>query len=94
MPALTETAYVTSKGQVVVPARLRRKFGIKPGTRLNFQEEGGRIVVQPVTRDFLDSFCGVFQLKSGEKSAVQELLADRAAERTREDRKNGDVRRK
>lgn len=86
MSANPETAYVTSKGQVVVPVRIRRKFGIKAGTRLNFQEENGRIVVQPVTRDFIDSFCGVFKLKPGEKSAVQELLEDRARERAREDR--------
>jgi len=37
--ATMETSYVTSKGQVVVPARIRRKFGIKEGTRLNFHEE-------------------------------------------------------
>lgn len=89
-----ETAYVTSKGQVVVPARLRRKFGIKEGTRLNFTEENGRIVVQPVTKEFINSFCGIFKTKPGEKSAVQELLEDRAAERAREDRKIAEDRRK
>ena len=31
-----EEAYVTSKGQLVVPARLRRKYGIKPGTKICF----------------------------------------------------------
>lgn len=72
MSPITESAYVTSKGQVVVPARLRRKFGIKPGTRLNFSEEKGRIVVQPVTKEFIDSFCGIFKLKPDEKSAEQE----------------------
>jgi AbrB family looped-hinge helix DNA binding protein len=90
----TETAYVTSKGQVVVPARLRRKYGIKEGTRLNFTEEKGRIVVQPVTKEFIDSFCGIFKSKPGEKSAVQELLEDRAAERAREDSKISEDRRK
>ena len=44
-------------------------------------------MVQPVTRDFIDSFCGVFKLKPGEKSAVQELLEDHVRERAREDRK-------
>lgn len=86
MPLTTHSAYVTSKGQVVVPARLRRKFGIKPGTRLNFSEEEGRIVVQPVTKEFMDSFCGIFKLQPGEKSAVKELLEDRARERARENR--------
>jgi AbrB family looped-hinge helix DNA binding protein len=87
MAATTESAYVTSKGQVVVPARLRRKFGIKAGTRLNFTETDGQIMIQPVTREFIDSFCGLFKAKTGEKSAVQELLDDRTKERAREDRK-------
>jgi AbrB family looped-hinge helix DNA binding protein len=79
------TAYVTSKGQLVVPSRIRRRFGIKPGTRVNFVEEGDRIIFQPVTREYIRSFRGIFKLKPGEKSAVQELLEDRAAERKREE---------
>jgi len=94
MSPITESAYVTSKGQVVVPARLRRKFGIKPGTRLNFTEEKGRIVVQPFTKEFIDSFCGIFKLKPGEKSAVQELLEDRDRERAHEDRELAEDKRK
>ena len=86
MSANPDTAYVTSKGQVVVPVRIRRKFGIKAGTRLNFQEENGRIVVQPVTKEYISSFRGIFKLKPGEESAVQELLDGRAKERIREDR--------
>jgi AbrB family looped-hinge helix DNA binding protein len=80
------TAYVTSKGQLVVPSRIRRRFGIKPGTRVNFVEEGDRIIFQPVTREYIDSFCGIFKLKPGEKSVVQELLEDRRAEKEKEDR--------
>ncbi len=80
------TAYVTSKGQLVVPSRIRRRFGIKPGTRINFVEEGDRIIFQPVTREYIDSFCGIFKLKPGEKSVVQEHLEERRAEREKEDR--------
>ena len=80
----TESAYMTSKGQVVIPARLRRKYGLKEGTRLNFAEEEGRFIVQPVTKEYISSFCGIFKLKPGEKSAVQEHLDDRAKERARE----------
>jgi AbrB family looped-hinge helix DNA binding protein len=81
------SAYVTSKGQLVVPSRIRRLFGIKPGTRINFVEEGGRIIFQPVTREYIDSFCGVFKLKPGEKSVVQEHLKERRKERDWENRK-------
>jgi AbrB family looped-hinge helix DNA binding protein len=80
------TAYVTTKGQLVVPSRIRRRFGIKPGTRINFVEEGDRIIFQPVTREYIDSFCGRFKLKPGEKSVVQELIAERRAEKAKEDR--------
>ena len=82
-----DTAYVTSKGQLVVPSRLRRRYGIKPGTRINFVEEDGQIIFQPVTPEYIDSFCGVFKQKSGEKSVVQEHLEERRAERKRENRR-------
>jgi AbrB family looped-hinge helix DNA binding protein len=81
-----DSAYVTSKGQLVVPSRIRRRFGIKPGTRINFVEEGGRIIFQPVTREYIDSFCGIFKQKPGEKSVLQEHLEDRRRERARENR--------
>ena len=81
-----DTAYVTTKGQLVVQARIRRRFNIKPGTRINFLEEKNRIIMQPVTREYIASFCGIFKSKPGEKSAVQELLDERAADRAHEDR--------
>lgn len=80
------SAYVTSKGQLVVPSRIRRLFGIKPGTRINFVEEGDRIIFQPVTREYIRSFRGRFKLKSGKKSVVREHLEDRRAERDKENR--------
>lgn len=79
-------AYVTSKGQLVVPSRIRRRFGIKPGTRVNFVEEGDRIIFQPVTREYIRKFRGMFKLKSGEKSVVQEHLEERRSEREKEER--------
>ena len=44
----------TSIGQLVVPAELRRKYGIAAGTRVKFLEDHfGRIVLQPVTEDYI-----------------------------------------
>lgn len=37
---------VTAKGQVTIPIELREKLGIKPGDRVGFVDEGGRIVLQ------------------------------------------------
>lgn len=39
------TATVSSKGQVVIPAELRKRFGIEPGSELEFVEDGSAIRV-------------------------------------------------
>jgi AbrB family looped-hinge helix DNA binding protein len=53
------SATFTSKGQLVVPAELRRKHGIGAGTKVNFLEDQfGRIVLQPITEDYIDRVMG------------------------------------
>ena len=53
-------ATFTSKGQLVVPAELRRKHGISAGTRVKFLEDQfGRIVLQPITDEYVDRIMGV-----------------------------------
>ena len=79
-----ETAYVTSKGQLVVPAKLRRRYGIKPGTKVCFVERENEILFQPVTKEYIRSMCGM--LKS-ETSVTQDLLKERAKDREREEAK-------
>ena len=79
-----DTAYVTSKGQLVVPAKLRRRYGIKPGTKVCFIERGNEILFQPVTKAYIRSVCGM--LKS-EALVTQELVKERAKDREREEAK-------
>lgn len=38
-----ELAKVTSKGQITIPIEIRKKLGIKEGSKVLFLEEGGRI---------------------------------------------------
>ena len=49
-------------------------------------KEGGRIIFQPGTREYIDSFRGVFKLIPGEKSVVHEHIEERRKERDRENR--------
>jgi AbrB family looped-hinge helix DNA binding protein len=74
-----ETSVVTSKGQLVIPARLRRRLGIKKGTLIAFVEDDGRMLMQPVTREFIHSLRG--SLKS-EPSVLKVLFEARRRERT------------
>jgi len=79
---------VSTKGQVVVPSRIRRKLGLQPGDSLEAKVEGQHIVLTPrkarpskarITRD---SLTGLPILTAGAKSPklmsaeVREILAD------------------
>jgi antitoxin PrlF len=41
---------VTAQGQISVPSSVRRKLGIEPGSVLEWDEEGGKIVVRRSVR--------------------------------------------
>ena len=84
-----DTGSVTTKGQLVIPAGIRRRLGIKAGTRVRFIERGGEIVLQPVTSAAIRGLCGV--LKS-DTSVTAQLLADRAKDREREEQKGAKFR--
>jgi AbrB family looped-hinge helix DNA binding protein len=69
--------YATVKGQVVIPAALRKKYGIKPGTKLQVYDENGRIVMQPITREYIRRVRG--SLKGS--GAMKILKSERKRER-------------
>jgi AbrB family looped-hinge helix DNA binding protein len=79
-----DTGNVTTKGQLVIPARIRRRFGIKAGTRIRFLERDGEIVLQPVTSAAIRGLCGI--LKSDSPVTV-DLVNERARDREREEGK-------
>ncbi|MGO9209757.1 MAG: AbrB/MazE/SpoVT family DNA-binding domain-containing protein [Terriglobales bacterium] len=53
-----EYTAVNAKGQIVIPAGIRERFDIKPGTKIAFVEEQGRLLLQPVTDAFIESVRG------------------------------------
>ncbi|MDE3089537.1 MAG: AbrB/MazE/SpoVT family DNA-binding domain-containing protein [Chloroflexota bacterium] len=75
--------HATVKGLVLIPAALRRRLGIKPGTRIHISEENGRLVLQPITRDHIHRVRGMFK-GSG---ALKALMAERKRDRERENGK-------
>ena len=69
----------TSKGQIVIPAAIRRKFGIKEGTRIQIavNDDTHEIILKPITREYVQSVRGT--LKG--KGLLKALMADRKRER-------------
>ena len=56
-------ARVGTRGRVTIPVELRRRLGIKPGTRLIVREEEGRIVVMTMASCIVRSLRGVLKGK-------------------------------
>lgn len=50
---------VTSRGQLVIPAELRRQYKIEDGTRVRFENTGLGILVRPITDEYIDSVKGM-----------------------------------
>jgi AbrB family looped-hinge helix DNA binding protein len=69
----------TSKGQIVIPSSVRRKFGIKEGTRIqiNLSDDEKEIILTPITREYVHSLKGKFK----GKGLLKALMADRKKER-------------
>ena len=74
----TEVSTVTTKGQLVIPAKLRRKYAIRKGTQVAFVEEENRLVLQPLTPEFIRSLRGSLK---GEPSAMKILQEERKRDR-------------
>jgi AbrB family looped-hinge helix DNA binding protein len=58
-----ENSSLTAKGQLLIPKRIRTKYGFKPGTRVLFEETEHGVIIRPMDAAFFDSFIGI--LKQG-----------------------------
>jgi AbrB family looped-hinge helix DNA binding protein len=70
----------TVKGQILIPAPLRNKYGIGRGTALRIYDEGNRIVVEPVADDPVAEGKGLLKTKG---KVLKALMKDRKEESRR-----------
>ena len=67
---------VTSQGQISVPAEVRRKLGIGPGSVLEWDEQEGKVVVRRVGRfSSEDVHDALFPKRRPAHRSLQELKA-------------------
>jgi AbrB family looped-hinge helix DNA binding protein len=69
----------TTKGQIVIPSAIRRKFDIKKGTRIRIEvnEKDHGIFLRPITREYIHSLRGKYR----GKGLLKSLLAEKKKER-------------
>lgn len=80
---MRSTAVMSSKGQIVIPAALRKRYRLREGTTLVFQEERGRLVLEP------NDYQAIYALEGSLRGFPLEasLEEERRAERRRENKR-------
>lgn len=73
-----ETSSLTIKGQIVVPSKIRKKLGLKKGSKVGFIESGDKVILQPLDKGYYKSLIGIGGTKG---KALNSLYDDKKKER-------------
>ncbi len=71
------TVKTLSKGQIVIPADMRKRYHIEAGTEIQIMEYGGIIYLIPPVEDPIKAACGVLPSKP---SLSEKLIKERKSE--------------
>ncbi len=82
-----ETVWFTTRGQVVIPLRLRKLFEIEDGTKAVVQATAEGILLKPVTAATIRRLRGILKRKPGDKSFDQEWAEHKREEKELEEAK-------
>lgn len=77
------TITISEKGQISIPASIRRHYGLKKGDKLAVEVHKGAIVLRPLPRHPLLSLMGKYG-RENEESMTALLLKERKSERERD----------
>lgn len=76
---MAATTTLSEKGQIVIPAEIRAKAGLRAGDRFSVEvTESGALIFTPLPRDPLLHLRGAFR---GPRRLTDELVAERRKER-------------
>jgi AbrB family looped-hinge helix DNA binding protein len=73
---------VSTKGQILIPSKIRRKLNINKGTKIYIEEKENEITLKPITPEAISNIAGM--LATGGE-LTKDLLKERAKDRERED---------
>ena len=84
-----ETVWFTTKGQVVIPLRLRKQFNIEDGTKAVIQATPEGILLKPMTAALIRRGRGILKRTPGGKPLTEGWAEHRKQERALEGRHAG-----
>lgn len=68
-----ETSVLTSKGQLLIPKRLRTKYGIKSGVKVVFEETDKGVLLTPMNEQYFKSFAGILKSTGNLKVEMKQM---------------------
>jgi len=68
---------VSQKGYILIPKKLRERYGVKPGGKVQLVEDAERLIIKPVPDDPIEAACGFLE---GDFSLTQDLLREHQKE--------------
>jgi AbrB family looped-hinge helix DNA binding protein len=72
---------ISQKGWVVIPAALRKKYGLKPGSNMQIVDYGGVFAMVPVIQDPINDGAGMLKGKTKlSNSIIEEHRKERELE--------------
>ncbi len=73
-----ETSLITTQGRMTIPIRIRRKYLMKKGTKLVFIEQNGKLMMQPLDREYFLRMAGIL---GTDGKMLRLLMQDKRRER-------------
>ncbi len=85
MPDTPSAVWFTTKGQVVIPRRLRKQFHIEDGTKAIVEATADGILLKPVTAVTIRRLRGILKRKPGEKPFAEQMAEHKREEKELEE---------
>ena len=73
-----ETAIVNNKGEITIPNKYRKKYGISTGTKVGFVEKDGQLIIKVLNKEYFESLTGWLK---DENDLLGELMREKKIER-------------
>ena len=73
---MAQMATISSKGQLVIPAKLRKELGFRPGIRVVFRKQGKGLHIEPGTYEEVLALRGKYAGLGLEESFAEDRRLD------------------